>query len=68
MLRNTKADDYKPYLYLTPTSFVEKFLNIADIEDIILAEENEPLIDLNESLWVSYDSDFVKNDKFNENI
>ena len=77
MLRNTdpkrefaeaKADDYKPYLYLTPTSFVEKFLGIADIEDIILAEENEPLIDLNESLWVSYDSDFVKNDKFNENI
>ena len=63
-----KGDDYKPYLYLTPTSFVEKFLGIADIEDIILAEENEPLIDLNESLWISYDSDFVKNDKFNENI
>ena len=68
MLRNTKADDYKPYLYLTPTSFVEKFLGIADIEDIILAEENEPLIDLNESLWISYDSNFVKNDQFNENI
>lgn len=68
MIRNTECDDYKPFIYLSPTSFVEKFLAIVDVENIILAEENKSLIDLNESLWVSYDSDFVKKDRFNKDM